>query len=79
MLILVIGCKGFIGSHVYNYFKKNHCPVLGCDIVLDESDDTYFQIGTPLFSYQDLFEKKDISVCINCSGSSSVLNSFLIH
>jgi len=72
MKTLIIGSKGFIGSHLLNYYKLNSLPVIACDVVTDYEDQDYFQIDATNANYHFLFEKFEISVCINCSGAASV-------
>ncbi len=72
MKTLIIGSKGFIGSHILNYYKKNSLPVIGCDVVTEYEDQDYYQIDATNANYHFLFEKFEISVCINCSGAASV-------
>lgn len=72
MKILIIGSKGFIGSHVLQYFKSNQIPVLGCDVVTEYNENDYVQIDATNANYHDIFKKNKISVCINCSGAASV-------
>jgi UDP-glucose 4-epimerase len=72
MTTLIIGSKGFIGSHVLESFKKHALPVLGCDVVTSYDDLNYIQIDATNSDYHSLFEKYPISVCINCSGAASV-------
>lgn len=72
MSVLIIGSKGFIGSHLLNYFKLNNLKVIGCDVVTDYTDEKYVQIDATNANYHQIFEKNKISVCINCSGAASV-------
>ena len=72
MKILVIGSKGFIGSSVYNFFKQKKYEVFGCDVVTDYVDKNYIQIDATNSDYHHIFEKIDITICINCSGAASV-------
>lgn len=72
MKILVIGSKGFIGMNVYNFLKENKYEVLGCDVLTDYNDKSYFQIDATNSDYHHIFEKNNIDVCINCSGAASV-------
>lgn len=72
MKVLVIGSKGFIGFSVYNFFKQNNYEVFGCDVITDYVDKNYFQIDATNADYHHLFEKNNITICINCSGAASV-------
>ena len=72
MKILIIGSKGFIGFHVFEYFKKQNFEVLGCDVVTDYVSQEYIQIDATNSDYHTIFENNRIDVCINCSGAASV-------
>lgn len=74
MKILIIGSKGFIGSHCVNYFSKNH-DVWQCDIVVDYVTKNYFVVDATNVNYSDVFEKNNFDACINCSGAASVPDS----
>ncbi|MBS2098546.1 NAD-dependent epimerase/dehydratase family protein [Carboxylicivirga linearis] len=72
MNILVIGSKGFIGAHTLAYFRKKYDDVYGCDVVVDYTDDKYYQIDASQPDFQAPFQKKNYEFCINCSGAASV-------
>jgi len=72
MKILVVGSKGFIGSHILNYFKENKFKVLGCDVVTDYESTDYIQIDAMNSDYHFIFKNNPIDICINCSGAASV-------
>ncbi len=72
MKILIIGCKGFIGFHVFEYFKKQNFEVLGCDVVTDYVSQDYIQIDATNSDYHTIFENNIFDICINCSGAASV-------
>lgn len=72
MKILIIGSKGFIGSHLFDYFNSVGHLVIGCDVVTAYDEEHYFQIDATNSDYHAIFEKHDISVCVNCSGAASV-------
>ncbi len=69
--ILIIGSKGFIGSHCVNYFSKNH-NVWECDVVTDYVNKNYFIVDTTTAYYNEVFQQQKFDICINCSGASSV-------
>ena len=76
MKILVIGSKGFIGSHVYKYFtSKSDYYCWGCDVVVDYTDDHYFLVDHISSDFNEIFEKNKFDVCINCAGAASVPDS----
>jgi UDP-glucose 4-epimerase len=74
MNILIIGSKGFIGSHCLKYFKQKNL-VYGCDVIVDYTDENYFLIDTTNIDFREIFEKHLFDVCINCSGAASVPES----
>ena len=71
MRILVIGSKGFIGSHCVDYFSQDH-EVWGCDVVLDYNTPNYISIDAVDSDFLGIFEQRQYDVCINCSGAASV-------
>ncbi len=74
MNILIIGSKGFIGSHCVKYFSKKH-NVWECDVVPDYVSKNYFIVDATNADYNDIFQQQEFDVCINCSGASSVPDS----
>jgi len=75
MKILIIGSKGFIGSHSMDSLGAVH-EVYGCDVVNDYVSDNYFQIDATNADYKEIFKTRQFDVCINCSGAASVPDSF---
>ena len=71
MKILIIGSKGFIGSHCVKHFARKH-EVWQCDIILDYNTPRYFIIDPAVSNYNSLFEQNAFDICINCSGAASV-------
>ena len=71
MRILVIGSKGFIGSHCVDYFSREH-EVCGCDVVLDYNTPNYISIDAVDSDFLGIFEQRQYDVCINCSGAANV-------
>ena len=77
--ILIIGSKGFIGSHAYNYFSGSPgYESWACDVVVDYIDDHYFLIDSTNSDFNEIFETVAFDICINCSGAASVPES-LVH
>mgnify|MGYP006089099107 CR=1 FL=1 len=74
MKILIIGSKGFIGSHCVEYFSADN-EVFECDVVQDYNKKNYFLVDATNADYSDLFQKQEFDVCINCSGAASVPDS----
>lgn len=75
--VLIIGSKGFIGSHVVNNFSASKdLVVFTADVIKDGSED-YIHFSTPKNEHErDIIEKKDFDFIINCRGSSNVQFSF---
>ena len=78
MKILVIGCKGFIGQHVWQYFTSDISKQCwGCDIVVDYTTKGYILLTEFDNDFNKIFQKYEFDVCINCSGAASVADSFI--
>ena len=71
MKILIIGSKGFIGSHCVDFFSSNH-EVWGCDVLLDYNTPNYISIDAVDSDFLEIFQLHNFDVCINCSGAASV-------
>lgn len=71
MKILIVGSKGFIGSHCADYFSRNH-EVWGCDVVLDYNTPFYISIDSVDSDFLEIFRNHKFDVCINCSGAANV-------
>lgn len=71
MKILVIGSRGFIGSHCVDYFSKKN-EVWGCDVIMDYNDPRYIWIGAVDGELLGIFRNQQFDVCINCSGAANV-------
>ena len=71
MKILIVGSKGFIGSHCVDYFSHGN-EVWGCDVVLDYNTPRYVSIDAVDTDFQEIFQQHKFDVCINCSGAASV-------
>ncbi len=75
MNIVIIGIKGFIGSHCSNYFKSQGHHVIGCDII-DSNEENYFSINSLENNFTKLFENGQVDYCINAAGSANVSYSY---
>jgi dTDP-glucose 4,6-dehydratase/UDP-glucose 4-epimerase len=76
MKILIVGSKGFIGSHAFSYFSA--LPAIRCwgaDVVTDYTSANYFLIDATNSDYNILFQQQPFDWCINCSGAASVTDS----
>lgn len=74
MNILIIGSKGFIGTHCVSYFSKQH-NVWQCDVVADYVTEHYCIVDATNADYSEVFQNKNFDICINCSGAASVPDS----
>jgi dTDP-glucose 4,6-dehydratase/UDP-glucose 4-epimerase len=71
--ILIIGSRGFIGSHCYCYYKKNaNYKVFQTDVFPDNDLDDYYQLDSRNPDFAGIFQKQKFDFCINASGSASV-------
>jgi UDP-glucose 4-epimerase len=77
MNILVIGSRGFIGSHLVRYFREKGNRVYGCDVIVEYNDSEYFLIDATSDSFEEIFSTVDFEFCVNASGASSVPDSFV--
>lgn len=75
MKILIIGSKGFIGSHCVDYFEFKGFEVFQADINVS-SESNYYQIETHNSDFSLPFKENQFDVCINASGSAHVGFSF---
>jgi len=77
MKIIIIGSKGFIGSHLLNYCRNLGHEVWGADVIVDYIDKSgYFLIDASNSDYNSIFQSMEYDVCVNCSGAASVPESF---
>lgn len=74
MNVLIIGSKGFIGSHCVDYFSEKY-KVWECDVVTDYVNENYYIVDATNADYNEIFKQQQFDVCINCSGASSVPDS----
>ncbi len=75
MIILIIGSKGFVGSHCSKYFNDLNHLVVGCDVT-DSDEENYYKIDSIQFDFSGLFKKYKFDVCINAAGSANVGYSY---
>jgi dTDP-glucose 4,6-dehydratase/UDP-glucose 4-epimerase len=75
--ILIIGCKGFIGSNLVKYFSEKGYAVTGADIMdeLGSATYTYLQYTPLAGEWQAIFNKQSFDFCINAAGSGNVAYS----
>ena len=78
MKIIIIGSKGFIGSHCYSYFSElPGIEAYGADVVVDYNDPNYFLIDATNADFSKVFSAHRFDWCINCAGAASVPESFI--
>ncbi len=75
MKILIIGSKGFIGSHCFKHFTQSGFEVWGCDIH-DVVEPNYICLQSISNNFNQLFSDHQFDYCINASGSAHVNYSF---
>jgi UDP-glucose 4-epimerase len=75
MKILIIGSKGFIGSHCVDYFRAKGFEVYQADIY-DSTELNYYKIEIQNSEFSKPFKENEFDVCINASGSAHVGFSF---
>jgi UDP-glucose 4-epimerase len=74
MKLLVIGARGFIGSHLYSYFQKMNFDVLGCDTYFDSKieADQIRNVSVMSSEFSELVKSYKPNFCINAAGSGNV-------
>jgi dTDP-glucose 4,6-dehydratase/UDP-glucose 4-epimerase len=75
MKILIIGAKGFIGSHCVDYFSAQGHEVSEADIT-PSTQKNYTQLSASNTDFNILFAKQNFDLCINGSGAANVGFSF---
>lgn len=75
--ILIIGCNGFIGSHLVEQYKSASHRVIGCDVCDSHSVDKYYIVDQLNPDYNQIFLENKFDLVINASGSSNVNASFI--
>lgn len=75
MKILIIGSKGFIGRHCFDFFLKQGHVVYGADIIKDNHEN-YFFLDKEVPDFYPLFKNEKFDLCINASGAANVGFSF---
>jgi dTDP-glucose 4,6-dehydratase/UDP-glucose 4-epimerase len=72
MKILIIGAKGFIGSHLVDYFSKKGDTVVSCDSKDDPENPGYTKVDKFNADYNALFAGHKPDACIYAGGNGSV-------
>lgn len=76
MTVLIVGSKGFIGSHMLTAMRLLGHDAYGCDVVSEYNDSKYLQVDATNSSYDQVFSAANFHFCVNCSGSASVPDSY---
>lgn len=71
MRILIVGSKGFIGSHCVDFYKTGN-EVWECDVISDYNNHNYIWIDSVDSDFLEIFQNHKFDVCINCSGAANV-------
>ncbi len=78
MKILIIGSKGFIGSHLVSYYNQLKAEVYECDVMVDyTASANYFLADASNADYSEVFQASKYDVCVNCSGKFNAQEFFL--
>ncbi|MDP4201576.1 MAG: GDP-mannose 4,6-dehydratase [Bacteroidota bacterium] len=76
MNYLIIGSKGFIGSHLMAHLINRGEKVWGADVIVDYTDaERYFLVDASNSDFHSIFENQHFDICVNCSGAASVPDS----
>lgn len=76
MKVLIIGAKGFIGSHLTDYLSNvKNCTVSGVDVVGVSSAPDYHCVSLCGPDYSSILQADQFDLCVNCSGAASVQKS----
>lgn len=71
--ILVIGCLGFIGTHVVAYAKSMGLQVTGCDLhPCAVNEYKYVQVTRGSLPWDTLLSAQTFDYCINAAGNGNV-------
>ena len=73
--ILIVGVKGFIGSHLKSFFEDLGYTVYGADVVTDYAAQNYFLIDVANSNFNAVFQQQRFDLCVNCSGAANVPDS----
>ena len=72
MKLLIIGAKGFIGSHLVDYFTKQGHVVISCDVKESDGNPSYFMVDKFDSDYTEIFNSHKPDACIFAGGNGSV-------
>lgn len=73
MKILIVGSEGFIGTHLYEYYKTKYADfeIYTADILASERQ-THFCVDIEKPDFSAIFSRNPFDICINASGLASV-------
>jgi dTDP-glucose 4,6-dehydratase/UDP-glucose 4-epimerase len=72
MKILIIGAKGFIGSHLVEYFLNKGHTIISCDAKDDPANPLHIKVDKFGSDYNPIFVDHKIDACIYAGGNGSV-------
>lgn len=76
--VLILGCNGFIGTHLVNYFLMQSYVVSGCDLKLPSNDGfKYHQLSKDGLGLHEIFQSESFDYCINAAGNGNINLSIL--
>ncbi len=72
MKILVIGSEGFIGSHLIEYFSKEHTVAGAAHEAVASRTYRFFNLTVSQPDWAGIFQADQFDFCINAAGSANV-------
>ncbi|HSH65920.1 MAG TPA: NAD-dependent epimerase/dehydratase family protein, partial [Bacteroidia bacterium] len=75
MNVLVVGSKGFIGTHCMTFLSDLGYNTVGCDVV-ESNEKDYYSLKSIDNNFNWLFQNYKFDCCINAAGSAHVSYSF---
>jgi UDP-glucose 4-epimerase len=79
MNILIIGCNGFIGKALTEYYLLKGYTVFGCDILesIERAPYSFILIDPLNIDYQKIFKHNTFDLCIYAAGAANVSASII--
>ena len=72
MKIIIVGAKGFIGSHLVDYFTRMGMDVTSCDVKEGITEPKYVAVHKYNSDFKSIFAANDYDACIYAGGNGSV-------